>query len=153
MKNTLAIILFSAITLMGCNSNKKSKETPAPELSNTTQIVNTTWELTKLGGQTIDQNNVEGRKIQFSLNSSEKRASGYSGCNQFNGLYTLEEGNRIKFSQMASTKRACLDAKINETEVLKVFELTDNYTINGNTLNLNVGRRAPLAAFKAVSPE
>lgn len=66
------------------------------------------------------------------------------------GSYTLEEGNRIKFSQMASTMMACPDGVFNEIEYLKVFELADNYTINNNELSINVGRRAPLAVFEAV---
>jgi heat shock protein HslJ len=57
---------------------------------------------------------------------------------------------RIGFSQMASTMKACPDVNVDESAFLKVFELTDNYTINDDTLRLNVGRRAPLAVFEAV---
>ena len=67
-----------------------------------------------------------------------------------NGEYTLEEGNRIRFSNMAVTMKACPDVGVNEKEFLKVFELADNYTIQDDTLSLNVGRRAPLAVFEAV---
>ena len=66
------------------------------------------------------------------------------------GTYTLEEGNRIKFSKMGSTMMACPDGIINERDFLEVFELADNYTINNNELSINVGRRAPLAVFEAV---
>ncbi|MGV8964485.1 MAG: hypothetical protein ACOH2V_14040 [Candidatus Saccharimonadaceae bacterium] len=31
-----------------------------------------------------------------------------------------------------------------------LFNLADNYTIHNNTMELNVGRRAPLARFAAV---
>ena len=43
----------------------------------------------------------------------------------------------------------CPDVKVNEAEFLKIFEIADNYTITGDELSLNVGRRAPLAIFEA----
>ena len=46
--------------------------------------------------------------------------------------------------------RACPDVDVNESEFLEVFELADNYTINGTILSLNVGRRASLAVFESV---
>lgn len=46
--------------------------------------------------------------------------------------------------------KTCSDEDIKESEFMEVFKLTDNYTISGDILNLNVGRRAPLAVFKAV---
>ena len=51
---------------------------------------------------------------------------------------------------MASTLKACPDVEVNESEFLNVFELADNFSLSGDTLSLNVGRRAPLAVFKAV---
>ena len=51
---------------------------------------------------------------------------------------------------MLSTLRACPDVKVNESEFLKVFNLTDNYTMVEDKLTLNIGRRAPLAVFEAV---
>jgi len=45
---------------------------------------------------------------------------------------------------------ACPDADINESEILKVFELADNYTVKDDQLMLHVGERAPLAVFEAV---
>ncbi|HRM13944.1 MAG TPA: META domain-containing protein, partial [Flavobacterium sp.] len=70
--------------------------------------------------------------------------------NVLSGEYALEEGNRIRFKNMAVTMRACPDVDVNESEFLEVFELADNYTINGTILSLNVGRRAPLAVFESV---
>jgi heat shock protein HslJ len=73
------------------------------------------------------------------------------GLSVHGGLFSaLEEGNRIRFKNMAVTMRACPDVDVNESEFLEVFELADNYTINGTILSLNVGRRAPLAVFESV---
>lgn len=43
---------------------------------------------------------------------------------------------------------ACLDMK--DEQVLKeVFNVADNYSLNGNRMTLNKGRMAPLAVFEA----
>ena len=44
---------------------------------------------------------------------------------------------------------SCVDNEISESELYEVFDQADNYTIDGKTLSLNVGRRAPLAVFVA----
>jgi len=153
MRNKLAAIAIAivALTVISCNTAKKANDNTMQDSA--TKITNSTWELVKLGGTNIDQANTDGKKIQFSLNSVDQRAFGYSGCNTFNGSYTLEKGNRISFSQMASTSMACPDTEISEQEVLNAFNLADNYTINNGMLSLNVGKRAPLAVFKKVSSQ
>lgn len=108
------------------------------------------WKLKTLEGQAVEMDANQEREMYFMLKTNENQVRGFSGCNSFSGSYTLEEGNRIRFSQMASTMKACPDVDAPEVEFLKVFELADNYTINGDELSLNVGRRAPLAVFEAV---
>ncbi len=116
----------------------------------TADITEKYWKLKTLNGQPVTMAKNQEREIYFMLKTDENRVTGFSGCNTFGGTYTLEKGNRIHFDQMLSTMRACPDVEVNESEFLKVFELADNYTINGDTLLLNVGRRAPLAVFEAV---
>ncbi len=106
------------------------------------------WELESLEGKKISIAEGRDRQIGFSLNEQENKITGYAGCNNFFGNYTLENGNRIHFSALGSTRMACHENKINESDFLKIFELADNYTINGNKLSLNIGKRAPLAVFK-----
>ena len=76
---------------------------------------------------------------------------GFAGCNAISGEYKLEDGNRICFSNMATSLSICPDVAINESEFLEIFKLADNYTINKDTLSLHVGRRAPLAVFEVVN--
>lgn len=148
---TLAVI---ALTVVSCNTAKKSNQHMKQDNTITSEdITNSTWELTTLEGATMNQSASEGKKIHFVLHSADSTVSGYSGCNLFNGTYSLEKGNRIKFSKMASTRMACPDASVNENDVLEVFNLADNYTVNGSALTLNVGKRAPLAVFTKVTSE
>ncbi len=108
------------------------------------------WKLKTLEGQDIKMGVNQEREIYFILKTQDNRVSGFAGCNSISGTYKLENENRIRFSEMASTLMACPDVDFNEAEFLKVFELADNYTIVNDVLSLNVGRRAPLAVFEAV---
>ena len=154
MKIKFATLAVIALTIVSCNTTKKSNQnTTGDNTMISEDITNASWELSKLESASVDQSDTQGDKIHFVLNSTDSTVTGYAGCNLFNGTYSLEKGNRIKFSKMASTRMACPDAKINENEVLEVFELTDNYTVNGDELMLNVGKRAALATFKKVAAD
>ncbi len=129
----------------------KNKKTLATfKNTNEAEIVNKYWKLVELDGQKVSMKENQEREQYFML-KSDGTVSGFAGCNYFNGTYTLKEGMRLKFEEnMALTMKACPDIEENETEFLKVFTLADNYTIANDKLSLNVGRRAPLAVFKAI---
>lgn len=114
----------------------------------TDDIIGQKWLLETLEGQPVEPAENQEQAIYFQLQEKGNRVMGFAGCNTFNGTYTLEEGMRIRFSQMLSTLKACPDVNVDEQAFLEVFELTDNYTINNGELSLNVGRRAPLAVFQ-----
>lgn len=161
MKPSLIITTIAAFILLGCSSSRKAnKETTDKNQTSDTlgradndSIVNKYWKLITLEGKEITMAKNQEREAYFILKPGEKRVTGFSGCNTFSGTFTLEAGWRIRFSQMASTLKACPDVDVNESEFLKVFELADNYTLRNDTLSLNVGRRAPLAVFVAVEFE
>lgn len=153
MKNKLILMGILVLTFVGCDATKKSQENIDLDMSKSSEIINTIWELSVLENNTINQTDENRQKIQFTLNPVDKTVSGFSGCNLFHGKYTLEDGNRLKFSALGSTKMACQDPIVNETNFLKALELVDNYTLQNDILSLNVGRRAPLATFKKVSSE
>lgn len=146
---TLAIIAF---TIMSCNTGKKSNpntsEMNKEASDDMASIEDGKWVITTIEGKDVSGWERNGQKIYFTLNSAEHRVNGYSGCNTFMGTYKIEEGNRISFSQMASTRMACPDDEINESEILSIFENTDNFTIADGKLSLNKAKRAPLAEFK-----
>lgn len=164
MKITTVIIIV--LMLASCNSNKKSdtntkgsvpkteKSSAQPQAaSETISIEQKKWKLKIQEGKNIEMVENQEKAIFFRLDPAENRVIGFSGCNTFNGIYTLEVGNRIRFSNLISTMKVCPDVDVNESEFLRVFELVDNYTIYNGELSLNVGRRAPLAVFEAVEIE
>lgn len=144
--------------MMSCNSEKKANSEKSNKESESTSktidiseeksIENTTWIISTMEGKDMSQSETKGKDVHFILHTEGLRVSGYSGCNTFTGTYTLEDGNRISFSKMASTRMMCPDSKINESQLLGIFELADNYTLNDGKLSLNKAKRAPLAVFK-----
>jgi len=147
MKIKITTLALIAISIMSCNSSKNTNST-ATESMKDGAIENKQWTLAVLEGIEVHKLNESDQDIHFTLNPKDNRVNGFSGCNTFMGTYTLEKGNRIKFSKMASTRRACPEADINESEVLNIFELADNFTLKDGKLMLNVAKRAPLAVFK-----
>ena len=154
MKTKALLIAVITLSMVSCNSDKKkgekaieaNPETSTEKTMTTVEksIENTKWLISSLEGQDLTGE----QEIYFILDAETNRVSGKSGCNTFMGTYTIEEGNRISFSELGSTRMMCPDLKINEAEVLSVFELADNFTVSDGTLSLNKAKRAPLAVFK-----
>jgi heat shock protein HslJ len=87
--------------------------------------------------------------MRMILKKEGNQVSGNGGCNSFRGSYTLLEGNRLSFSQLVSTKMACINME-KEGTFMEVLQKADNYSIQGKILSLNKSRMAPLAKFEAV---
>lgn len=154
MRILVVIVATTVMTITSCSSGKKNNESALEnydkEITVDDRIVEKYWRLKILDGQNVVMAENQERELYFILKADENLVSGFSGCNTFNGSYTLDKPSRIRFTHMASTMKACPDVNADESKFLEVFELTDNYTIEGETLSLNVGRRTPLAVFEAV---
>jgi heat shock protein HslJ len=150
MKTQLAAFILFAFLVVGCGSTQKGKQKAQENTNKEMTITEKYWKLKTLQGQAIIMAENQEQEIHIILKTEENRFTGFSGCNTFNGIYALEDGNRIRFSKLASTMKACPDLDVDEAAFLKVFDLADNYTISNDILSLNVGRRAPLAVFEAV---
>jgi copper homeostasis protein (lipoprotein) len=110
----------------------------------------TRWVLSEIHGQPVVQRGEDERAPWFILGADSDRIHGFGGCNTFNGTYKLEEGDRIGFSQMASTKMACPGLEVDyESMVFEVLEMADNYSLRDDMLLLNQGQMAPLAVWRA----
>lgn len=105
------------------------------------------WRLVELMGNPIVT--PEGAKEPFLELKEDGKAHGNFGCNSFHGSYTVRLGDRIHFSQMASTMMMCLNMET-EQKFSEVLRMTDNYNLVDNKLVLNRARMAPLARFEAM---
>jgi|GEM_PF-523591 len=161
MKLKITGILMTILFLMGCNSEKKTNpdaettvaesNTDITEAKNQTQkdvakLENSKWILNSWNGQDMTETEID-QNIFFTLNPVENRVNGFSGCNTFMGTYKRHEDSKISFSKMATTRKMCRDLKIEESEILGIFEAADAYAIVGNTLELKKGTHT-LASFK-----
>ena len=141
----VALSIFS-ILLLSCGVKKNT----AAEANNDQTVTEKYWKLITLDGQSVVMADNQELETYFILKAIDNTVVGFAGCNNIMGSYTIEKGNRIRFQNMGSTLKMCPDVEVNESDFLEVFELTDNYTIHNDTMELNVGRRAPLARFIAV---
>jgi len=103
-------------------------------------------EIYELMGNKVEEG-MKGRPfIQF--DASEKRVTGYAGCNNFFGGYTIEEGQQIRFGQMGATKMAC-ENMTTEDRLFKALTKVDNYAVGEDgTLSLNRAKMAPLVRLR-----
>jgi heat shock protein HslJ len=156
MKSSIKIVCLTFIVLVGCASVEETTQDQSEVFSQVsdqdyaTLIAGKYWKLVKLGGQNVVMSEAQEREAHFILKAEENRLTGFSGCNTFFGFYSLDEGKRIHFDQVGSTRRACPDVQLNEYEFLQVFNLADTFSLNGDTLVLSTEDRTQLAVFQAI---
>ncbi|MCL2651745.1 MAG: META domain-containing protein [Candidatus Azobacteroides sp.] len=161
MKQAIFImgVIILTVGMNACKSNKtvenSSTEQTVHNSQNSSDKVNTDlvekyWKLFEIFGTNLKDVPPMASDAYLTLKAEGNRAIGSGGCNNFTGTYQLGTGNRIKFSQMVSTTKMCLTNMEIEGKLHQVFEMTDSYYVNGDTLTLIRARMAPLARFEAV---
>lgn len=104
------------------------------------------WKLIELMGEPVPDDVIEDREPHIILKKPDTRVIGSTGCNRIMGGYELLEENRIKFSQIVTTRMACPNIEY-EQKFLDAFVMVDNYTNSGDTLELNNVDLVPIARF------
>ena len=112
-------------------------------------LVEKYWRLTEILGEPVTT--PEGAGEAHMILNKENRVQGKSGCNSFNGSFTLKPFNRITFLRSISTMMMCPNMET-EAKLYKALQTADSYMIKDDVLILNRGRMAPLARFEAVYP-
>ena len=128
-------LIFIGMLLISC----AKKEKPV-SMSETGEIEGIQWYLTEVAGSPISPmaNNKQSHII---LDSVQKQATGFSGCNNFFGGYELDKAS-LKFGPVGATRMACPDLEMSlETEVFKALDQTRSWTIqDGKLLFLEEGK-------------
>lgn len=112
-------------------------------------LINTHWELTEIMGKPVTKAETQRKAIFIMFDSENKRVNGFGGCNNFMGGFEMKEGNRISFSQMASTMMACENMEM-EASFMQTLQQVDNFAMKDNVLSLNKAKMSPLLKFSAV---
>ncbi|MCL2414836.1 MAG: META domain-containing protein [Bacteroidales bacterium] len=147
---TMVFGIMLNISACGGKRQTDSQTTTVSNISASVEATGVTdryWKLVELNG-----NPIEGPTYAFIfMNSSDGRVHGNLGCNSFSGSFTLQEGNRISFSQLINTQKFCLEGMEIEAEMARVLQHADNYNLTETQFVLNRARMAPLARFEEVS--
>lgn len=105
-------------------------------------IFTSQWPLTELLGKPVTS-----EPPWLTFEKADGRVTGFSGCNNLVGNAVFDEGGKLRFSQMAGTRKACPDAT-REMKFLQVLRSTVNYRLNDKTLVLMNAKMVPLATFE-----
>lgn len=143
MRRSLCLLIVAILwSLQSCKTTK-------PASTGKTTLHDTYWRLTELMGKPIEIAPKGKREIHIRLITEGKRLEAFAGCNGVGGVYEIQKGYKIHFSNLIGTMMACDDLPT-ESSLLEALKTTDRYELNGNELALNKGKMIPLARFKAV---
>jgi len=143
------IALFAILVVTCGNRSLAQKDTESSE--ERTSITGKYWKLIEINGKPVVLDESIGSEPFIILRNEDRRVNGSGGCNTISGSFEISEGNRIKFSQMATSLKACLNMEFEEA-LKKALDMADNYSLSddGKYLSLNRARMAPLARFEVV---
>lgn len=132
LKKTLSVALIgSALLFAGCQSTPSSS---AAEVNSLQMLQNRTWIATQIGAKSIKTNPTAHNIPALQFDQATQRVSGADGCNRLMGTYQAT-GDTLVFSQMASTKMACIDNTLPNQFNMALANVT-NYQVYNNTLKL-----------------
>jgi heat shock protein HslJ len=139
-------ISIAGLALLGVIACAKSSSpgdetaTAAGSVSAASALQGPRWRLVELEGQpSLPGGGAREAHLIFSRDSVD-RVGGATGCNSMGGRYTAE-GDRIRFSDLFSTKMACIEEERmrQETRFVGALGRADRYAISGDTLTLSEG--------------
>jgi putative lipoprotein len=116
----VTILVVAACDSTGSGSNATPEPTSAADLAGTS------WTLVSVGGAAV----VEGSAAHLAFGVDGK-ASGSTGCNNFNGSYTVD-GAALTVGPLATTRMACQDLMVQEAAVLEALAGVSGWEIDAD---------------------
>lgn len=138
----VSVLLTAGFGMQAAGANHKAVLVP---------LEKTEWKLVWVSGAKIEVGTPR-QVAYFQLDPDTHRVSGSGGCNRLMGGYELN-GNHLKFTQMASTRMACLHGGDTEAQFLQALDQVSTWKIGGGTLSLMDADGHVLAKFSAYTPE
>jgi len=128
-RSTPAFLLLAAVAAAGCSPGTSDSDgVPSIAMS----LVGTTWQI-----EDIDRSGIVDRSMVTLQFPEEGRVAGSTGCNRYFGSVAIENG-RLSFSQMGSTRRACVPALMEqEQRFLQAMQRVSSYWIDEGLLFLS----------------
>ena len=113
----------------------------------TQSVEGTEWRMLQIGGETVAGDAPQGEPT-INLDAERSQASGTGGCNGYTGGYTLD-GDQIRFTQIASTRRMCPEGMDTEDAFFYALETARTYAVVDGNLELYDAGGERLARFAA----
>ncbi len=107
------------------------------------------WHLFSFRGEEIQYKEAVSEHAYIEFNE-DFTIIGYTGCNNLQGAYAVEDAQKLKFSQLINTLKACPEMKI-EAEFLKTVNATVAYEFEEHALIMYDKDHQKLATFKAAN--
>ena len=143
----IIFILFASCASSGStNSNKTNPGEKKDKKADTCPMDGKIWELIRVerSGRTIELNIAQMIRMNFenmfTLTLSNTNVSGRAAPNNYAGQVISQDGNKIAFSQLISTKMAIIgdiNLPLNEDEYFHLLQKTNEWEIKGNNLILH----------------
>lgn len=107
------------------------------------------WKLIQLDGANVSASS----KAYLEIDADQSRFSGNAGCNRMFGAVDVQ-GRRIDFSNVGTTRMACVDPRVRrvETNFVKALENVDRFRVQQNSLEL-LDRNRVVARLRAMTKE
>lgn len=99
------------------------------------------WVVVEMKGVPVQQSGGR-RDAHIIFDVATKKFTGNGGCNQINGIYTLDKKD-IRFTDIVSTKMSCNDIEFENT-FLSTLSSIDNYEVRENDLRLKRNKETRL---------
>ena len=145
MLKSLILPTCAAVTLsmVGC----ATMSNPSTE-RNLNELQNKNWVVSEINGTKLVADPAQQADVP-SIQFDNERVSGSDGCNRFMGGYAVK-GTEIKFSQLASTQKACLSATDISQKYTKALGQVTHYDASKKELKFLDANKKVLVKFHVV---
>lgn len=126
-------LIFSLFMLTSCGGAKASDEAPQT-LSGTYNVL------------VFDDESSTSQALNLNFSEADNTVSGYSGCNNFSGTYTVD-GDKISISQLAVTRKYCPNIA-SEQKLLNALTGATSFSVKENVLQLRNANKMLVKANK-----
>ncbi|WP_083678162.1 META domain-containing protein [Lacinutrix venerupis] len=135
---TITMLLF-AIILNACGaSNKATTNLVDSDTNKTQQTLNGTFNVI----------NTNSKNLTITFDETTNRVSGFSGCNNFFGNYTLNK-NSLVFSGLGLTRKMCEEQNnLAEQQMITALNETTSFEIKDNKIIFKKAEKELLSAIK-----
>lgn len=141
----------NTLTLLDANGNKIKGDLEKFYILDKVedQLIGKKWHLASFKGEEIQYQEAKSEHAYIEF-QNDFTIIAYTGCNNLQGAYEVADAQKIKFSQVLGTLKACPEMET-EAEFLKTVNAAAAYTFEDHALIMYDKDHQKLATFKAAN--